>query len=107
MRCWMTANELTDLTIEEITRDYQSGTLPWMKVNRPNEWGDMLTLEERVNKMALGSDTGGLKRALSEYQSLILTMVKEFKTTKRENENLLEQRVFNFQMGRPVPPGTC
>ena len=100
------ANSLIDDTLKRINQGYSPGTLRWIKGN-PDRWAVLLTLEERVNKMALGSDTGGLKRALSEYQSLILTMVKEFKTTKRENENLLEQRVFNFQMGRPVPPGTC
>lgn len=93
-------NELTDLTIEEITRDYQSGTLPWMKVNRPNDWGDMLTLEGRVNEMALGGNIEGLKRALSEYQSLIITMVKDYKALK-ENKG---QEMFNF-VGRPKSPG--
>jgi hypothetical protein len=73
----MMANSLIDATIREIAQAYQPGTLAWMKVNRPNDWGDMLTLEGRVNKMALGSDTEGLKRALSEYQSLIITMVKD------------------------------
>jgi hypothetical protein len=61
----------------------------------------MLTMEGRVNEMALGSDTEGLKRALSEYQSLILAMVREFKALK-ENKG---QEMFNF-VGRPKSPGT-
>ena len=102
----MTANSLTNETLERINQEYQPGTLVWTKVNKPDAWGKMLTMEERINKMALRGDLDGLRGALSNYQGLIFTMVKEFRTTKRENENLLEQRVFNFQMGRPVPPGT-
>ena len=78
----MTANSLIELTLEEIARDYQPGTLVWMKRSRPKEWGTMLTIEERINKMALGGDRDGLRGALSDYQGLILAMVKEFKTIK-------------------------
>ncbi|GEM_PF-4208575 len=61
-----------------------------MKTNRPDKWGEMLTLERRINEMALVSNLKGLRRILSEYQRLILSMVKEFKAL-RENK---EQRVF-------------
>lgn len=80
----MTANRLIDLTLEEIGRDYQPGSLPWMKVNRPDEWGKMLTLERGINGMALGGNLDGLRGALNEYQSLIPAMVKEFKVLKEE-----------------------
>ena len=63
-----------------------------MKANRPNDWGNMLTLEGRVNEMALGSDVEGLRRVLSEYQGLIITMVREFKAL----EETKEQGSFNF-----------
>ena len=88
----MTANELTDLTIEEITGDYQSGTLAWTKVNRPNEWGNMLTLEGRINRAALESDLSGLREVLGEYQRIIMAMVREFKVLK-ENKG---QEMFKF-----------
>jgi hypothetical protein len=102
----MTANSLIDLTLEEIAREYQPCAFAWMKAGRPDDWKRMVVLEGEINKMALGSDTEGLKRALSEYQGLILSMVKEFKAHKGETGNLLEQRVFNFQMERPKSPGT-
>ena len=88
----MTVNSFIDATLREIAQAYQTGTLAWMKVNRPNDWGNMVALEGRVNEMALGSDTEGLKRALSDYQSLILTMVREFKALTETKE----QRSFNF-----------
>ena len=101
----MTANSLIDLTLERIGREYQAGTLPWTKANRPAEWGMMLTMEWRVNKMALGGTMEGLRKALSEYQGLILAMVREFKAHKGETGNLLEQRVFSFQMESQSPRG--
>lgn len=78
----MTANSLIDITLERIGQEYQGGTLPWMKANRPNEWGTMLTLEGRVNEMALGSDLSGLREVLGEYQRIIMAMVREFKVLK-------------------------
>ncbi len=77
-----------------------------MKVNRPEGWGKVLAMEGKVNEMAFESNTEGLREALGECQSLILTMVKEFKAHKRETGNLLEQRLFSFQMEGPKSPGT-
>jgi hypothetical protein len=71
-------NSLIDLTLKEIAKGYQLGTLPWMKANRPNKWGKILTLERRINGMILRGNLNGLRGALNEYQSLILAMVKEF-----------------------------
>ena len=89
----MTANSLIDFTIREIARDYQPGTFPWMKASRPDKWGEMVTYERRVNEMALGNDTEGLKRALTDYQRLILGMVREFKALKEERG----RRMFKFK----------
>ena len=88
----MMASSLIDAILERINQEYHPGTFPWMKANRTDDWGNMLTLEGRVNEMALGSDTEGLREALSEYQSLILTMVREFRTIKEATE----QGSFNF-----------
>jgi len=60
----MTANRLIDLTLKEIRERHQPGTLPWMKANRPEEWGKMLTLEGEINKTASGGDLEGLKKIL-------------------------------------------
>jgi len=89
-------NSLIDITLERIGQEYQAGTLPWMKANKPNEWSTMLTLEGRVNEMALGSDLSGLRDVLDEYQRIILAMVKEF--------TLKEQGSFKF-VERPQSPG--
>ena len=75
----MTDSLVIDLTLKEIGKDYQPGTLPWMKVNRPDKWGKMLISEGRVNGMALGGNLDGLRGALDEYKELIVGMVKEFK----------------------------
>jgi len=74
------ANSFIDLCLEEIARDYGPGTLPWAKANRPDEWKKMLTLERRVNEMALGDNQEGLRGVLDEYQELIVAMLKEFKS---------------------------
>lgn len=89
----MTVNSLIDLAIREIAQAYQPETLVWTKANRPNGWGIMLTMEERINKMALGGDIDGLREALNEYQGLILAMVREFKTIKE----VKGQRMFKFK----------
>jgi hypothetical protein len=75
---------LIEQTLYKINSPWEPGTLKWMKVNRPHEWGEMLTLEGEINKTALGSDLDGLRGALSKYQGLILAMVKEFKAIKEE-----------------------
>lgn len=92
-------NRLIDSTLKEIARDYQPGTFPWMKAYRPNEWGTMLTLEGKVNEMALESNLKGLREALDEYQGLILAVVKEYEALK-ENKG---QEMFNF-VERPKSP---
>jgi hypothetical protein len=96
----MTANRLIDLTLEDIGRNYQPGSLPWMKVNRPDEWGKMLTLERRITGMALGDALDDLRGTLEEYQGLIAAVVKEFKVLKEEKG----QGIFSF-VERPKPPG--
>ena len=96
----MTVNALIDLTLLEIAREYHSGTLPWMKKNRPNEWGDMITLEKKINGMVLEGNLKGLRGALDEYQSLILAMLREFKSLQEKKG----QGMFNF-VERPKPPG--
>jgi len=95
----MTANPLIDGTLGEIARDYQRGALCWMKVNTPNEWGKMLILEREINEIALESDTEGLRKVLSEYQSLILAMLREFKSLKEKKG----QEMFRF-VDRPKSP---
>jgi hypothetical protein len=94
----MTANSLIDLTLGKIARGYHSGTLVWMKTNRANDWGNMLTLERRINKAALDPNLKALREALSEYQGLILTMAREFVSPRGKKE----QEIFkfgNFQEG--------
>jgi hypothetical protein len=71
---------LIDRTLEEIARDYQPGVLPWTKANRPDGWRKMLIAEQKINKMPMSCDLDGLRGALSNYQGLILAMVKEFKS---------------------------
>jgi hypothetical protein len=88
----MTANGLIDLTLKEIARDYQPGTLPWMKVNSPEEWRRMLILEQRINGMALEGNLDSLRGALEEYQGLILGIVKEFRSLKEKKGH----EMFNF-----------
>jgi hypothetical protein len=63
-----------------------------MKANKPDKWRKILTLERRINGMVLGVNLNGLRRALNEYQSLIVTMVKEFKSLKEKKG----QEIFNF-----------
>jgi hypothetical protein len=89
----MMANSLIDATIREIAQAYQPGALAWMKTNRPDEWGNMLTLERRVNETALGGHLKRLREVLSEYQGIILTMVEEF----RSQPNHGRQGTFAFE----------
>jgi len=88
---------LIDQTIREINKEWESGALEWIKVNRSDVWRKILALEGRVNEMALGSNLKGPREALGEYQGLILTMVKEFKTPKEKTGNLFEQGMFRWK----------
>lgn len=76
----MTGNSLIDLTLKGIAAKYRPGILAWMKANRPDKWGKMLTLERRINGMAMGGNLNGPRGALNKYQSLIVAMVEEFKS---------------------------
>jgi hypothetical protein len=87
----MTANSLIDDTLKRINHGYSPGTLRWIKGN-PGRWAVLLTLEGRVNEMALGGNLKGLREVLDEYQELTLSMAKEFKATK-ENKG---QEMFSF-----------
>ena len=88
----MTANPLIEVTLKEIGQRYQPGTLAWMKMNRPDEWRKMLTIERKVNELAVGSNLEGFREALGEYQRLIISMVTGFKAIK-ENRR---QEAFDF-----------
>ena len=85
-------NSLIDATMREIAEAYQPSTLAWVKANRPDEWGKMLTLEQKVNEMAFRGDLDGLRGALNSYRELILAMVKRFKAEKEKKG----QEMFNF-----------
>jgi len=50
----------------------------------------LLTLERRINEMALGDNLKGLREVLDEYQELTLSMAKEFKATEKG------QGIFSF-----------
>ena len=87
----MTANSLIDFTLEEIARDYQPGVLPWAKANRRGEWDKMLTLERRINEIALGCNHEDLRGVLDEYRSLTLAMVKEFIALKEKGKDRMNR----------------
>ena len=91
---------LIDRTLREINEAWEPGTVEWIKANRPDEWRKLLTLEQRINGMALGGSIEGLREGLNEYQGLTLTMVKEF--TLKEAK---EQGSFKF-VERPKTTGT-
>ena len=91
---------LIDRTLREINEAWEPGTVEWIKANRPDEWRKLLTLEQRINRMALGGNLNGLRGGLNEYQSLILAMVKEFKSPNEKKG----QEMFNF-VERPMSPG--
>ena len=82
---------LIDHTLREINKAYKPGTLEWVKVNRPQEWNEMIVLEKKINEKALKEDVEALKEALSEYKELILSRVKTFKTLKAETGNSFDQ----------------
>ena len=55
--------------------------------------------EGEINKMALGSNQDGLRRALGEYQRIILCMTKEYEALKEKKG----QGMFKF-VERPKSP---
>jgi hypothetical protein len=77
-----------DTALEEINRNYQPGTLEWTKVNRPEDWKKMISLEDRINQAILRGDGEELERALGDYQKLIFEMAKLFKTPQGETLDL-------------------
>lgn len=66
-------NTLIDNTLCEIAQRYQPRTLVRFKRTRPKEFEKMKAIEKEINRLALGEDLEGLKKALSEYKELILT----------------------------------
>lgn len=87
------AKRFIEDTLEQIDKAYHPRTLPWVKANRPEKWREMVSLEEKINQVALRNSTEGLREALSEYQGLILSMVKEYKASKEKKG----QGTLNFQ----------
>lgn len=87
----MTANSLIDLTLGKIAKGYSPGILPWIKVDRPDDWKRMVGLEGEINERALKEDINELKKALEHYQELIIRMVKKFETPKGKNGELFER----------------
>jgi hypothetical protein len=76
----MTASALIDLTLEEITCDYQPGTLPWLKKNRPKEWIRLLEIEGAINHAALSGDEKSLTTALEGYRVFMTKALGMFET---------------------------
>ena len=73
---------LIDLAVQEINQGWEPGTLEWMKRNRPREWGKMLAVEGKINDSSLQKDSKVVKGVLAEYNSLMLSMVKEFSSIR-------------------------
>jgi hypothetical protein len=67
----MMANSLIDETLERINQEYQPGTLVWIKVNRPDDWEEVIGLEQEINEAAFERDVGKLKKVLESYQELL------------------------------------
>jgi hypothetical protein len=72
-------------TLEEINEGYESGALEWLRKNRPQVWQKSLTLEEDMNEAALRNDIEALRRVLTEYEDLMLSMVREFRAKGKRN----------------------
>jgi hypothetical protein len=81
---------LIEQVLREINEGWVPGALDWIKRSRPSEWQNMIELEEKVNRLALGSDIDGLKKALDEYKELMLAMARAFKTPKGETRSLFQ-----------------
>jgi hypothetical protein len=79
---------LIETTLREIGKEYRPGALEWIRINRPEEWARMLTLEEGINQAALSRDMENLKQSLSNYQELILGVVEVFETPRGQTGNL-------------------
>jgi len=77
-----------DSVLEEIAKEYQPGTLVWMKRSYPDDWSRMVNLETEINQAALEGDVELLEKALERYRGLILTMVGIFKIPKGETGDL-------------------
>jgi len=59
---------LIDNTLMEIANNYQAGLLPWVKKERPEQWGRMLNIESRINTAALSGNKISLTLALEAYK---------------------------------------
>ncbi len=77
----ITTNSLIRKTLEEINREYKSGTIAWMKESKPQEWTRVLALEGEVNEAVLKRDIKAVQKALAEYKTLMLAAIREFSVT--------------------------
>jgi len=66
---------LIDQTIRDINKEWKPEALEWIKVNRPDEWGKILAIENEINRMALAGDIDGLRKALEAYKKLFSGVV--------------------------------
>jgi len=65
---------LIDLTIREIDEVWRPGTLEWVKRARPRDWERMLTVEGKINRVALEENVDALREALRTYKELMVSM---------------------------------
>lgn len=74
------------MVLGEINERHEPGTLMWAKKERVQEWQKTLTLEGEINKAALLGDVEALKEVLTEYRTLMSSMIGGFKSAKGRGE---------------------
>ena len=79
--------------LEEINSRYESGTIPYIRVNYPALWQEIVGTESRLSNLWLIGDAEGLKKALAEWKKFNLEAVAIFR------ERGKQESLFNFDKG--------
>ncbi len=74
--------KLLDETIRKISNIYILDTYRWVKLRKPDDWQEILGIEEAINVAVQGENEEYLKEALRLYYDVWLRVIKEFRLIK-------------------------
>ena len=74
--------KLLDETIRKISRIYIPNSYKWVKLRKPDDWQNILEIEESINVAVKGENEEYLKEALRMYYEIWVNIIREFEPIK-------------------------
>jgi hypothetical protein len=92
--------ELLKRTLEDLAKIYPQGLYEYLYKQRRELYGELLDLEERIDRCVLSESIEDLKAALRDYWKLHTTAIREFKNIDqlsfdlpKAREEMTEERI--------------